>query len=223
MRYDKEQGGYVEIPSFCIDEYIDDEGYVYGLYRKGDPGCEAPMIEKSEDDEEDEEESEDESEENVLAEPSLEEEEIRDESEYVLIRRTYDDLEDKESYKKGNDSKAGDGEQIVKDYYFESKCLQYDALGVFDEEATLNTCKLLTAGENGAEVVISDGSYGDNGEGRKTLQFKASVSINPAVFLTVNKHMMVNGPSHRNVTDSYEQVSPIFKEREKIVNEEDGE
>ena len=230
MRFDKEQGSYVEIPSFCIEEEVDDDGYIYGTYHKGDPGCEAPMFYREGDENEESEErdkiegdnDEEESEASLLEEPSLVENEVvKKESEYVKIRRTYDNLEDKESYKEGNDKKSGEGDEKVKGYYFDSKCLQYDSFGEFDEDGTLNTCKLLVAAEGGDEVVISDSSYGENEEGRKTLQFKATVVINPVVFLTENSHMIVIGPSRRNVTDSYEQVSPIFKEREKIVNEED--
>lgn len=235
MRFDKESNSYVAIPSFCINEITDAEGYTYGLYRKGDPGCEAPMIVKENGEEESDEEGEDEDEEeskdkdkktetNALKEPTLvepEEEEKDPTSEYVLIRRTYDNAEDREAYKNGNDKRAKDSDVKVKNYYFESKCLQYDVAGNFDEEATLNTCKLLVPNSDGDEVIISDGHYGENDEHRKTLQFKASLTLNPAIFLAANKHMMVSGPSRRNVTDSYEQVRPIFKEREKINDEEE--
>jgi hypothetical protein len=57
MRYDKESSDYVEIPSFCIDEEIDSNGVTYGIYHKGKPGCEAPMIEEEESVESLEEES----------------------------------------------------------------------------------------------------------------------------------------------------------------------
>jgi len=46
MRYDEEQSSFVEIPAFCVDEPAAEivDGVVYGVYHKGAPGCEAPML-----------------------------------------------------------------------------------------------------------------------------------------------------------------------------------
>ena len=49
MRLDKETNEYVAIPSFCIEDTIDTSTNIaYGIYHKGKPGCEAPMVEKAE-------------------------------------------------------------------------------------------------------------------------------------------------------------------------------
>ncbi len=242
MREDSD-GNYVEIPSFCIREFAGDGenggevGYLYGEYLKGEPGCEAPMVQKENQESEDEikeesennketteksktESSETEKEKNKSSEKNEQKEDENKEDERIIIRRTYDNQSDLEAYKLGNDPKAKETDVKRKGYFFDSKCLQYDSKGEFDEEATLGTCKLLTTGDGGEEVLIPEAKYGENEAGVKVLSFKASVVITPEVFSASNKHIIINSPSRRNVTDSYEQVRPIFTKREKIVNEE---
>ena len=207
MRYDKESSDYVEIPSFCIDEEIDSNGVTYGIYHKGKPGCEAPMV--------DEEETTDE---NALEEESttkktksssaatttnkktLNESKVTD----IRIRRTYNDRSDMEKYRNGNDTY---GDSTTKGYYFESSCLQYTDTGKFDEAATLEQCPLLSDDPN-----IGDSSYGRNSEDKMVLSFSATLSITRDVFLARSKHVQVIGPTRQNVTDSYIQVRDMFTE-----------
>jgi len=210
MRLDKESGEYVEIPSFCVDEETDSNGVTFGVYHKGKPGCEAPMVEKEEENSETEvEESEDEeavptvkqnSATTTTSERKLNEENITD----IRIRRTYNDRSDMEKYRNGNDSYGSDS---TKGYYFESSCLQYNDNGKFDEKATLEECPLLSEEPN-----IGDSSYGRSSEDKMVLSFSATITVSRDVFLARNKHVQVIGPTRQNVTDSYIQVRDMFAE-----------
>lgn len=215
MRKDKETDQYVAIPSFCITESTEN-GIVYGYYYKGKPGCEAPMIEetnkKDESKEKDENDTKAEESENEEAEEV--DDNLNTEYEIIKIRRTYADEEDKTTYINGNDKFRKEGEPKIKDYYFESKCIMYDSEGKFDEDATLETCPLVDE-----EPEVFDGSYGKNDDGQKILTFSASFILNREPFVSANKHMMIIGPSRRNVTDSYQQVRPIFTEKDEVVEE----
>ena len=205
MRYDKESSDYVEIPSFCIDEEIDSNGVTYGIYHKGKPGCEAPMIEEEESVESLEEESTTDkktksSSETTTTKKTLNEDNVTD----IRIRRTYNDRSDMEKYRNGNDTY---GNSTTKGYYFESSCLQYSDTGKFDEAATLEQCPLLSDDPN-----IGDSSYGRNSEDKMVLSFTATLSITRDVFLARSKHVQVIGPTRQNVTDSYIQVRDMFTE-----------
>ena len=205
MRYDKESSDYVEIPSFCIDEEIDSNGVTYGIYHKGKPGCEAPMIEEEESVESLEEESTTNkktksSSETTTTKKTLNEDNVTD----IRIRRTYNDRSDMEKYRNGNDTY---GNSTTKGYYFESSCLQYSDTGKFDEAATLEQCPLLSDDPN-----IGDSSYGRNSEDKMVLSFTATLSITRDVFLARSKHVQVIGPTRQNVTDSYIQVRDMFTE-----------
>ena len=95
MRPDGE-GGYVEIPSFCIKEYIE-KGYTYAKYTKGAPGCEAPMVSsgsKSSGKKEDDEQSSE-----LEGSDNIDDSQKDIEEETIIIRRTYDNSSDKEKYK----------------------------------------------------------------------------------------------------------------------------
>lgn len=200
MRYDKESSEYVEIPSFCIDEETDSAGVTFGIYHKGKPGCEAPMVEGEASDESDE------SEESTSAEGTTSTDAKVAESTSgvtdIRIRRTYNDRSDMEKYRNGNDSY---GNSTEKGYYFESECLQYTDSGKFDEKATLEQCPLLSEEPN-----IGDSSYGRNSEKKMVLSFSATLTITHDVFLARNKHVQVIGPTRQNVTDSYIQVRDMF-------------
>ena len=214
MRYDKESGEYVEIPSFCVDEETDSNGVTFGIYHKGKPGCEAPMIEKEEEKSESEEEQLLDDEETVVptvkqnsasaatttSGRKLNEENITD----IRIRRTYNDRSDMENYRNGKDKY---GDSTTKGYYFESSCLQYSDNGKFDEQATLEECPLLSEEPN-----VGDSSYGRNSEDKMVLSFSATITITRGVFLARNKHVQVIGPTRQNVTDSYIQVRDMFTE-----------
>lgn len=203
MRYDKESGDYVEIPSFCIDEETDANGVVFGIYHKGKAGCEAPMVEEKETDEE---ESSDEKSTKKKTSDKTETEKVKAENEVtdIIIRRTYNDRSDMEKYRNGKDSY---GDSTTKGYYFESECLQYSDSGKFDEKATLEQCPLLSEDPN-----IGDSSYGRNSEDKMVLSFSSTLTITRDVFLARNKHVHVIGPTRQNVTDSYIQVRDMFTE-----------
>ena len=223
MRPDGE-GGYVEIPSFCIKEYTT-KGYTYAKYTKGEPGCEAPMVEETKEPSEESTDQEQNTEnvEDILNKDNADTEEPKEEvkKEVIIIRRTYDNSEDKEEYKNGNDRKADKkSDSTTKGYYFESACIEYKTdTGEFDEEATLKKCPLL--GEDG--LVISNSSYGRGAEDQMVLSFSASVMVDPRVFRTSNKHMQVIGPSRQNVTDSYVQIRDMFTAKARALEEKEEE
>ena len=207
MRLDKETGDYVEIPSFCIDEEVDANGVTFGIYHKGKPGCEAPMIEGETESDEELEDEELETETQTKTNTSTEESTVTD----IRIRRTYNDQNDMEKYRSGKDNY---GDSTTKGYYFESSCLQYDN-GKFDEAATLEQCPLLSEEPN-----IGDSSYGRNSEDEMVLSFSSTLTITRDVFLARNKHVQVIGPTRQNVTDSYIQVRDMFTEAaDKEANE----
>ena len=234
MRLD-ENGDFVEIPSYCISETVD-KGVIYGIYSKGAPGCEAPLVEREEENESSEEgnsESEgnaEESEESEEAEGSeategegseseeKKEEVKKNEIKLIKIRRTYKDQNDLNEYKNGQDQK----EELDKDagrYYFESACLQYTDKGEFDEERTIKECPVLA--EDG--LYIGSEGYGKGAEDQLVLSFSATLTINGAYFKAGNKHMQVIGPSRQNVTDSYVQIRDMFTEKAHDVQLESGE
>lgn len=205
MRKD-EDGNYVAIPSFCITEYTV-KGYIYAKYTKGEPGCEAPMITSADTDKPSDEQG------NQSAEDDSEEKKQESESqkvkkETITIRRTYDDLEDLENYKNGNDKKKDDKDtkESISGYYFQSECLKYKEDGSFDEASTLEECPLL--GEDG--LAITGSSYGLGDGDKMVLSFTASLVLDPRVIKVSNKYMLILGPSRQNVTDSYVEVRDMF-------------
>lgn len=210
MRRD-EEGNYVAIPSYCITE-VTENSITYGIYHKGTPGCEAPMVE------EEKEETSDKTIDNLLDESPAgmttttdedkeETKKSENEKKDIRIRRTYNDTNDLEKYKEGNDRYASADAEKVRGYYFESKCLQYNSEGKFDEAATLETCPLLSE-----EPYIGDSAYGRDSDENMVLSFSSTLTITHAVFLSSNKHMMIIGPTRQNVTDSYIQISGMFTE-----------
>lgn len=204
MRTDSD-GETVPIPSYCITEITDpNTNIMYGVYHKGKPGCEAPMVEKVEEKKTDESESEDNETENETEKEETAKTDVKD----IYIRRTYNNEADRKEYINGNNRyKRSPDEEQVKGYYFESKCLQYDGDGNFDEAATLDACPLLSE-----EPVIGDSSYGRDREEKMVLSFSATLTISRPVFLSSNKHMMIVSPTRQNVTDSYVQVKNMFTE-----------
>ena len=200
MRRDDE-GNYVAIPSFCITEEVVNS-ITYGVYHKGTPGCEAPMVEKTEEAVEGEESAE-----TVAEETNTETTTSNVERKDIRIRRTYNDTSDRDKYKEGNDQYASSADEKVKGYFFESQCLQYDDNGKFDESATLEKCPLLSEAP-----YIGDSSYGRDSDENMVLSFSATLTITHDVFLSSNKHMLIVGPTRQNVTDSYIQISGMFTE-----------
>jgi len=192
MRYDAGTSNFVEIPTTCITETVEG-GVVYGIYHKGAPGCEAPILSQRQREiingvENDEEEETS----DVEVAPVMS----------VKIKRVYRTQSDKDDYM----AKANETDGVR--YYFESACVAYDGEGKFDETTTRETCQL-------AEVApaIRDSSNGRDSEGNLVLRFSAAVILNREVFRFVNKHMQVIGPTRQNVTDSYTQIRNMFAER----------
>jgi hypothetical protein len=170
MRTDPETGETHAIPSYCIDEIVDSStSILYGVYHKGAPGCEAPMVEeektdaaKAADDENNAEDTE---------ETKESEKKTTVEKEDIYIRRTYNNRSDREEYINGNDNfprTSDEKTEKKKGYYFDSQCLQYDDddKGTFNEEATIEQCPLLSE-----ELRIGDSSYGKNSDGEMGLSF----------------------------------------------------
>lgn len=216
-----EDGEYVPIPSFCITEYTE-KGYTYAKYTKGEPGCEAPMVVSSSSSGEASNEKgnqtadgSEEGGEEEESESGEKKESIKKET--IIIRRTYDNSEDMENYKNGNDSKqkANGTKDSVSGYYFQSECMQYGDDGEFDEESTLETCPLMA--EDG--LLISGSSYGSGSDDEMVLTFSASLSLDPRVFKVGSKYMQIIGPSRQNVTDSYVEVRDMFTEKAKSLDE----
>ena len=233
MRTDKESGEEVEIPSFCIDEYTDERGIMYGVYHQGKPGCEAPMVEEVEEEVApvEGESTDDEATASVDAYVDVEESDSDDETDTdgekkekvekkdIYIRRTYNNVSDREEYKKGNDRfKRDENEENIKGYYFRSQCLQYDEDGNFDEDSTLDTCPLITE-----EPYVGNSGYGmDEESGKMLLSFNASLTLKKEIFMAQNKHILVVSPKRQNVTDSYVQVKDMFKAPLSNVDKSDG-
>ena len=191
------------IPYFCISEETIN-GLVYGVYRKGAPGCEAPMVEPTEEDKDagDDEGSDEKSDEEASAEP------VENEIEKIYIRRTYKDRDDYESVREGKDKYWDEsvmGKNNYKGYYFESSCISWSEDGKMDEAATLETCPFLSD-----EIAVTNSSYGLDTNEQLVLTFQSSVPISTEIFLSGNHNMQILSPTRQNVTDSYVQVRDMF-------------
>ena len=191
------------IPYFCISEETIN-GLVYGVYSKGAPGCEAPMVEPTEEDKDagDDEESDEKSDEKTSAEP------VENEIEKIYIRRTYKDRDDYESVREGKDKYWDEsvmGKNNYKGYYFESSCISWSEDGKMDEAATLETCPFLSD-----EIAVTNSSYGLDTNEQLVLTFQSSVPISTEIFLSGNHNMQILSPTRQNVTDSYVQVRDMF-------------
>ena len=108
MRTDAETNETVAIPSYCIDEITDPTTKImYGVYHRGAPGCEAPMVEDNNEDKDSDESTK----------------KTAVEKKDIYIRRTYNDTTDREEYIKGTDRHPRVGSSdVVKGYYFDSQC-----------------------------------------------------------------------------------------------------
>ena len=191
------------IPYFCISEETIN-GLVYGVYSKGAPGCEAPMVEPTEEDKDagDDEGSDEKSDEKTSAEP------VENEIEKIYIRRTYKDRDDYESVREGKDKYWDEsvmGKNNYKGYYFESSCISWSEDGKMDEAATLETRPRLSD-----EIAVTNSSYGLDTNEQLVLTFQSSVPISTEIFLSGNHNMQILSPTRQNVTDSYVQVRDMF-------------
>ena len=215
MRKD-ENDEYVEIPSYCITEKVDN-GYVYGIYHKGNPGCEAPMVEEDKKSQDSSDEEKEESSDKEAEKKDDEEKVAKVEKKDITIRRTYKDSDDREEYKNGNDSLAKKGEEgNTGKYYFESECIEYDENGKFSEDLTLEACPILAEGG----LQTGNSSFGRGAEDKMVLSFSVNMTLDKRVLSSSSKHMRIIGPSRQNVTDSYVQVRDMFTEKAKKVEDE---
>ncbi|MCL1839830.1 hypothetical protein FWF89_02410 [Candidatus Saccharibacteria bacterium] len=195
MRYDNESGSFVEIPTTCMDEMVE-SGIAYGIYHKGAPGCEAPVLSVEQQ----------ENMNNGSLTPADEETDNATDGETsqitdIKIRRAYRTLADKEEYQ------LTDNVDGIR-YYFESQCIAYDEEGRINEGETRETCRLSAEAPS-----IRDSSNGRDSEGNLVLRFSATITLNREVFRFMNKHMRIIGPTRQNVTDSYTQIRDMFTER----------
>ena len=202
MRYDNEAESFVEIPTTCIDEVMENN-LLYGVYHRGMPGCETSVLSQTQ--------REALSEQGLLPE---EENASADEDDVprvdVKILRDYRTVEERETYM----STANEADGVR--YYFESSCVEYGEDGRFDEMETRATCPLSEEAPN-----VRDSSNGRDSSGNLVLRFSSTVSINKGVFGFINKHMRVIGPTRQNVTDSYTQIRDMFTERARNCSPED--
>ena len=197
MRQDG-NGEWVSIPSFCIEEKEPQNGYIYAVYHKGNPGCEAPLVEVASDaDEEkdgDKEKKDDEEEKKEVA---------KVEQKDIYIRRTYRDSEDKNSYMNGENTVKSSYE-YTKGYYFESECIEYTETGI-DEATSVERCPVISD-----DMFVSEPALGLDSDDNLRLSFEANIPVNKAIFLARNHHMQIISPTRQNVTDSYIQVRDMF-------------
>ena len=209
-RFDSSVGDYVDIPSFCIEEKVEN-GRIIGIYNRGDPGCEAPMIE-SEETEEGEEGTEGdvntaEGDENENESKGVKKEQIR-------ILRSYKTSDEKEACKAGNNEKGRKTSDCTKDYYFESNCIAYDAEGKIDTNATIEACPIIVD-----DIQTSEPKIGKDGDDNTVAVVDATVPFNVEIFYASNHHMIIVGPARQNVTDSYIQVRDMFTAKADLEEE----
>ena len=214
-----ENGEYVEIPSFCIEEKVVN-GRLYGYYLKGSPGCEAPLVEtkeeeKSEDKKDEKESSSESSTEGSSTENSQNQESTTEDTkkdvttvERIPILRSYKTSQEREEYKLGKDPYSKKTEEgNTGKYYFQSQCLEYKEDGSFDEEASRTKCPLVSS------VTTNEARYGKGDGNEMVLNFEARLVVDPRVFLSKHKHMQIIGPDRQNVTDSYVQIRNMFGQK----------
>ena len=209
-RFDSSVGDYVDIPSFCIEEKVEN-GRIIGIYNRGDPGCEAPMIE-SEETEEGEEGTEGDV--NTAEGDENEDESKGVKKEQIRILRSYKTSDEKEACKAGNNEKGRKTSDCTKDYYFESNCIVYDAEGKIDTNATIEACPIIVD-----DIQTSEPKVGKDGDDNTVAVFDASVPFNVEIFYASNHHMIIVGPARQNVTDSYIQVRDMFTAKADLEEE----
>ncbi|MBO4812579.1 hypothetical protein J5491_00275 [Candidatus Saccharibacteria bacterium] len=103
--------------------------------------------------------------------------------------------------------------------HFDSKCKRY--VGVVANESAApkweeinDECKLVPGQEVDQRIKITSSSNGKGSDDSLVLRFSATITLNPAVYLFNNHHMIALAPSgHYNVTDSYVQIQSMFGER----------
>ena len=183
-------GNSFKIPTYCITGERIIEGYVYGEYHRYSPGCEALMVIDTTNKDED----------------YLKEVSNAKNPETVLIRRTYKDSEDLESYKKGGarSSSADVANEAPTGFYFESNCITYGDDGAFDEDATLEKCPIATEKVEGTDK--SEGYVDD----QRVFSFSVAMNFTPEIFSQSSHNVLFYSPSRRNVSDSYRAIEDFF-------------
>lgn len=183
-------GNSFKIPTFCITGERIIEGYVYGVYNRYSPGCEALMVIDT----------------NNSDEDYLKEIANAKNPEEVLIRRTYKNNDDLEAYKKGQgrSSSADVANEAPNGFYFESNCIAYDSEGNFDEATTLTNCPIAAEKVEGTDK--SEGYVDDE----RVFSFSVAMNFTPEIFKQSSHNVLFYSPSRRNVSDSYRAIEDFF-------------
>lgn len=182
-------GNSFKIPTYCIVGERIIEGHVYGEYYRYSPGCETPMVV------------------NTTTTTDSTQPIINTKNpEVVLIRRSYDNSDDLESYKKGGarSSSADVANEAPNGFYFESNCITYGDNGKFDEAATLAKCPIATEKVEGTDK--SEGYVNDD----HVFSFSVSMNFAPEIFSQSSHNVLFYSPSRRNVSDSYRAIEDFF-------------
>lgn len=205
MAMNNETGNYEEIPSFCIDENLEN-GRIIGIYHYGEPGCGVSMLYEAEKETNGSEGSENGEESEEEEKEASSDEGTKIERKDIRILRSYRSSEEKEACKSGNNIKGKTTIDCTKGYYFESDCIVFNDSGI-DKDATIEACPIITD-----DIYTSEPSIGRDSDGNLVAAFEASVPFNIEIFYASNKHVTIIGPSRQNVTDSYVQVRDMFTE-----------
>lgn len=219
------------IPSFCITELKSAvNGYIYGIYHRYTPGCEADMVTKTENNKDNNNSND-----NKTADNSTEVE--KKEPVDVFIRRTYKSTDDMSDYKSRNNAEeenkllakanevaksqgliSKDIEAAPKGFYFSSKCVQYDSDGDFSEEATRSKCPISPTG-----IEASDFGQGRDENDTPVFSFSVTIPYSKEIFSQSSHHVVFNGPTRKNVTPSYKQFDDMFvKPAKDVVKKEEN-
>lgn len=193
-------GNSFKIPTYCITGERIIGGHVYGVYNRYSPGCEAMMvIDTTNQDEE-----------------YLEKVANAKSPETVLIRRSYDNSNDLESYKKGGarSSSAEVANEAPTGFYFESNCIAYDSEGKFDEDASLANCPIASEKVEGTDK--TEGYVED----KRVFSFSVAMNFNPEIFKQSSHNVIFYSPSRRNVSDSYRDIEDFFTASPDSLNKE---
>lgn len=195
-----------EIPAVCIVEtdgdgssFTDDKGRLYARWANGVSGCN-PDTNYDED--------------GII---KVEEATIRlsdvtqavQAGYYKTINRT---PKISEWYKEDGSGFMDSSGEIRGIEHFESSCIDYALVdGVWSSE---NGCQLIAD-----KIDVRNKSNGMSDENGLMLMFKATIKLNPEVFLAKNKHMIAIRPSgYLNVTDSYLMITDLFSEAAAICD-----
>lgn len=236
-RYVDDEGN--EIPTRCIVEtdesgnYLTENGYLYGIWKRGYKGCDPKRDDYSGDESNDSTSSNGE---NTDNDESSEEKNLDEQNERIWrtpqFEKWYkgDKVSDKNDNGGENKEKSGSEQYISEDGvisglpHFESACFRYSYDGGDDEKTgkwvTTNECKFIED-----EMTVTESSNARDDSDELVLRFSAVLNLNPEMFKFTNKHMIAVAPFEQNVTDSYRQVNgmdKIFAKKAKDCKEDDS-